>query len=87
LRIEELRRCIKATEKAVDPATVAFRVQGSGLLRRLPLWLQRRIADRGARIDPYMSFVVEPYATFLPPVRADLERAVAGLSDELERSE
>jgi hypothetical protein len=35
------------------------------MLRRLPLRLQRSIADMGAKITPYMSFVVEPYATFL----------------------
>lgn len=65
MRPEELRRYIKATERAVVPATVATRVQGIGILRRLPRWLQRTIIDRGSRTDPYMSFVVEPYAVFL----------------------
>jgi len=61
----ELHQYIKATENAVSPATVAMRVQGIGVLRRLPHWLQQRIIDRGQSTDPYMSFVVEPYATFL----------------------
>ena len=75
MRIQDLRRYVRATEKTVDPATVAFRVQGSGMLRRLPLRIQRYIADRGARTDPYMSFVVEPYATFLAFEIVDIEAA------------
>ena len=47
------------------PATVATRVQGIGILRKLPQRLQRYIIDRGSRSDPYMSFIVEPYAVFL----------------------
>ncbi len=65
MRPDELRRFIKATERTVIPATVAMRVQGIGLLRRLPRWLQKAIIDRGSRTDPYMSFIVEPYAVFL----------------------
>jgi hypothetical protein len=61
----ELRRFIKVTEKMVIPEKVAATTQGSAMLRRLPLSLQRYIVDRGARTNPYMSFVVEPYATFL----------------------
>lgn len=61
----DLRRFIKSTEKSVDPATVAMRVQGIGVLRKLPRSLQQMIIDRGSRTDPYMSFVVEPYAVFL----------------------
>ncbi len=65
MRPEELRRYIKATEKMVVPEKVATTTQGSAVLRRLPLRLQRYIAERGARSNPYMSFVVEPYAVFL----------------------
>ena len=61
----ELRRYIKATERTVVPATVATRVQGINILRKLPRRLQKAIIDRGSRTDPYMSFVVEPYAVFL----------------------
>jgi hypothetical protein len=73
----ELRRFIKVTEKMVIPEKVATTTQGSAMLRRLPLRLQRHIVDRGARTNPYMSFIVEPYATFLSfeIVRtADMER-------------
>lgn len=61
----DLLRFIKSTEQSVDPATVAMRVQGIGVLRKLPRSLQQMIIDRGSRTDPYMSFVVEPYAVFL----------------------
>jgi hypothetical protein len=61
----ELRRFIKVTEKMVIPEKVATTTQGSTMLRKLPLRLQRYIVDRGARTNPYMSFIVEPYATFL----------------------
>ena len=55
----------RATERTVVPATVATRVQGIGVLRKLPRSLQQIIIERGSRTDPYMSFIVEPYATFL----------------------
>jgi hypothetical protein len=61
----ELRRFIKVTEKMVVPEKVATTTQGSTMLRKLPLRLQKYIVDRGARTNPYMSFIVEPYATFL----------------------
>lgn len=73
----DLRRYIKNTEKVVMPATVAMRVQGIGTLRRLPRRLQQYIIDRGSRTDPYMSFVVEPYAVFLAFEIADTEAAEA----------
>jgi hypothetical protein len=61
----ELRRFIKVTEKMVIPEKVATTTQGSAMLRKLPLRLQRYVVARGARTNPYMSFIVEPYATFL----------------------
>ncbi|MDZ4169521.1 MAG: hypothetical protein U1E26_07685 [Coriobacteriia bacterium] len=72
---KDLRRYIKATERTVDPATVAMRVQGIGILRKLPQRLQHYIIERGSRTDPYMSFVVEPYATFLAFEIVDTEAA------------
>ncbi len=75
MRIEDLRRYIKRTEKMVVPAMVATTTQGSAFLRKLPLRLQRYIADRGARSNPYMSFVVEPYAVFLAFEITDLGAA------------
>ncbi|GAB4281415.1 MAG: hypothetical protein Kow0067_00800 [Coriobacteriia bacterium] len=61
----DLRRYVRNTEKNVVPGTVAMRVQGMSILRKLPRWLQNRIVERGSRTDPYMSFIVEPYAVFL----------------------
>jgi hypothetical protein len=65
MQTKDLRRYIKTTEKMVLPAKVASTTQGSALLRKLPLRLQRYIVKRGARTNPYMSFVVEPYSVFL----------------------
>jgi hypothetical protein len=65
LKVSDLRRFIKTTEKMVVPSRVASTTQGSALLRKLPLRFQRYIVKRGARSNPYMSFVVEPYAVFL----------------------
>jgi len=75
MRTEDLRRYIKNTEKMVVPAMVATTTQGSAFLRKLPLRLQRYIANRGARSNPYMSFVVEPYAAFLAFEITDAEAA------------
>ena len=61
----DLRSFIKTTEKMVVPSKVASTTQGSAMLRKLPLRFQRYIVNRGARTNPYMSFVVEPYAVFL----------------------
>jgi hypothetical protein len=75
MKVEELRRYIKTTEKMVVPAQVANTTQGSALLRKLPLKLQQYIASWGARTNPYMSFVVEPYAVFLAFEVIDLQAA------------
>jgi hypothetical protein len=75
MQITDLRRFIKITEKMVLPAKVASTTQGSALLRKLPLRLQKYIVERGARSNPYMSFVVEPYCVFLSFEVADTEAA------------
>ncbi len=75
MRPDDLRRFIRNTEKTVVPTTVATRVGGMGILRRLPGWLQRAIVDRGSRTDPYLSFIVEPYAAFLAFEVVDAEAA------------
>jgi hypothetical protein len=73
--INDLRRYIKTTEKMVVPAYVASTTQGSATLRKLPLRLQKYIVNRGARTNPYMSFVVEPYSVFLSFEVTDTETA------------
>ncbi len=75
MRIEDLRRYIKNTEKMVVPAKVASAVQGINMLRKLPLRLQRSVLARGAKTNPYMSFVVEPYSVFLAFEIVDIEAA------------
>jgi len=75
MQVKDLRRFIKTTEKMVVPAKVASTTQGSSLLRKLPLRLQRYIVKRGARSNPYMSFVVEPYPVFLSFEVTDIETA------------
>jgi hypothetical protein len=75
MRIQDLRRYVKTTEKLVVPADVASTTQGSAFLRKLPLRLQRYIVNRASRTNPYMSFVVEPYAVFLAFEIVDIEAA------------
>ncbi|UCC16319.1 MAG: hypothetical protein JSU58_08090 [Dehalococcoidales bacterium] len=75
MNVNDLRRYIKTTEEMVIPAKVAFTTQGSSLLRKLPLRLQRFIVNRGARTNPCMSFVVEPYCMFLAFEIVDTEAA------------
>jgi hypothetical protein len=71
----DLRRYIKITENMVIPSQVASVTQGSSFLRKLPLRLQRYIVNRGARSNPYMSFIVEPYSVFLAFEVTDIETA------------
>jgi len=75
MRLQDLRRYIKTTEKQVVPSKVAATVQGIGMLMKLPLRLQRYVLDRGARTNPYMSFIVEPYGVFLAFEVTDIEAA------------
>jgi len=79
MQVKDLRRYIKTTEKMVVPEKVASTTQGSALLRKLPLGLQRYIVNRGARTNPYMSFVVEPYCVFLAFEIIDTEAAEKAL--------
>ena len=64
MKVNDLLRFIKTTENMVVPSKVASTTQGM-LTRKLPIRFQRYIVNRGARTNPYMSFVVEPYAVFL----------------------
>jgi hypothetical protein len=75
MQVQDLRRYIKITEKMVVPAKVASTTQGSAMLRKLPLRLQRYVVNKGAQTNPYMSFVVEPYAIFLSFEVTDTEAA------------
>ncbi len=56
---------IKMTEKMVTPQKIATIFQGAEFMRRLPRFLQKKIMEHGAKTDPYISFIVEPYSLFL----------------------
>lgn len=56
---------IKATENNVVPIKVAAGIQGASFFSRLPRGAQDAIVKRSGKSNPYMSFVVEPYSTFL----------------------
>ena len=75
MNAKDLRRFIKNTESMVVPSYVASTTQGSAFLRKLPLGLQRYIVNRGARTNPFMSFVVEPYSVFLSFAVTDSKKA------------
>lgn len=78
MKTSDLHCFIKTTEKMVLPVKVASTTQGNAMLRKLPLRFQRYIVNRGARSNPYMSFVVEPYAVFLA-FEVTNSKAVEGL--------
>jgi hypothetical protein len=65
---------ITLTEKMVTPAKVARLFQGAEMLRKLPTVLQKQLMQRGAKTDPYIGFVVEPYSLFLAYEVADEAR-------------
>jgi len=75
MKANDLHRYIKTTEEMVVPGKVASTTQGSALLRKLPLRIQRYVVNRGAKTNPYMSFVVEPYSIFLAFEIADTAKA------------
>lgn len=56
---------IKITEKMVTPKKVATTFQGAEILRKLPRIAQKKIMEHGAKKNPYISFIVEPYSLFL----------------------
>jgi hypothetical protein len=52
-------------ENRITPEAVAAACRGAIAMHRLPVWIQTRIAAAGARSNPDMGFVVEPYSLFL----------------------
>lgn len=75
MQAPDLRRYVKAVERKVAPMEVASMMKRTSMLERLPLALQRYIARAGAKVTPYMSFVVEPYSVFLAFEIADTAAA------------
>jgi hypothetical protein len=70
---------IKITEKLVTPKKIATVFQGAEMLRKLPRFLQKKIMENGAKTDPYISFIVEPYSLFLAYEVLDEEKLAAML--------
>lgn len=61
----DLVNYIKATENNVKPLKVASGIQGVALFSKLPRGIQNFVMKRSGKSEPYMSFVVEPYSSFL----------------------
>ena len=72
---KELNEYVKATELMVVPGKVAQVSQFSSFLQKLPLKWQKGIAARGAKTNPYMGFIVEPYSFFLSYEVTDIDAA------------
>lgn len=66
---------IKTTENNVAPLKVAAGIQGVSFFSHLPRGIQDAIVKRSGKSSPYMSFVVEPYSTFLAFEIRDLATA------------
>ena len=55
----------EGVEKLVDPMAVGTSHYMQTRLRKLPVWLQRKIVTSATKKADKMPFVVEPYCTFL----------------------
>jgi hypothetical protein len=75
---------IKITEKLVTPAKVASIFGGAQFLSKLPQFMQKKIMNDGAKKDPYISFIVEPYSLFLAYEIIDEKQVKGMLSDDYE---
>jgi len=70
-----LNEYIKASEDMILPERVAQINQFSSFLGKLPLTWQKGIAAKGAKKNPWMGFIVEPYSFFLSFEITDREAA------------
>lgn len=59
------RKYVKNVEKRIEPKKVSMAYQGAEFLKKLPLFIQKKIIGSGTQKDPYMGFVVEPWSLFL----------------------
>jgi len=75
MKEKDLIQYINATEEMISPSKVAQVSQFSNIMSKLPLKWQKGIAAKGAKSNPYMGFVVEPYAFFLSYEITDLDAA------------
>lgn len=61
----DLINYIKTTENNVEPLKVASGIQGVSFFSKLPRSFQNFIIKRSSKVGSTMSFIVEPYSTFL----------------------
>ena len=64
----------KGVERLVDPMGVGKVTYMQTKLRRLPVWMQRRIVSSATKKADKMPFVVEPYCTFMFYEITDFEK-------------
>lgn len=79
---DPVRSYVKRTEGLIQPPDVALITLFGGMLGRLPVSLQKKVMTSSTKKNPFMGFVVEPYALFLAHEITDLERAQAMIPDD-----
>lgn len=74
----------KECEQMIDPKAVGTISFMQEFLQKLPLKLQNKMIKDAAQKNPYISFIVEPYSTFLCYEIVDVKKAAAMLPDNFE---
>ena len=77
-----VRPFVKRTEDLIQPPEVGIISLFGGFLGLLPVALQKRIMEGSTQKNPYMGFVVDPYAFFLCHEITDLEGTQRLLPDD-----
>ena len=77
-----VRPFVKRTEDLIQPPEVGIISLFGGFLGLLPVALQKRIMEGSTQKNPYMGFVVDPYAFFLCHEITDLEAAESLLPED-----
>ncbi|MBN2652588.1 MAG: hypothetical protein JXR63_09400 [Spirochaetales bacterium] len=66
---------IKKVEGLVDPETIAITSIASSFFKNFPVKLQKKLLKNASKKNPYMGFIVEPYAFFLCFEIVDMKKA------------
>jgi hypothetical protein len=72
---DPVRPYVKRTEGLIRPPEVSMISLFGGMLGVLPVSMQKKIMASSTEKNPYMGFVVEPYALFLAHEITDIEQA------------
>lgn len=75
---------IKLTEKMVTPKKVASVFQGAEFLKKLPVSMQKKIMEKGAKKEPDISFIVEPYSIFFAYEITDEDKVTEMIPEDYE---